>query len=197
MANWRANLSFFSFSNVMYTPLQETAALADFSRTPYEISHSKSTESEKRMFAKLFWKSHRILISFKHLDTHFLDLFWGFFFSCFVQSYILYWPMYGCHLFLLKRSHFLSCIIKHGVWLWTPNTPHQNCSLNLQSIYILSWASFDFHQLHCNLPKSAQKIPVFISDSAPYSLCFSHNICIPPTPTMQSYFNPLIACQQV
>ena len=69
--------------------------------------------------------------------------------------------------------------------------------LIFRSIYIISCASFVFHQLHGNLPKSLRKTPMFISDSAPYSFRFVNNIYIPPTPTFRSDFNPLIACQKV
>ena len=69
--------------------------------------------------------------------------------------------------------------------------------LRLRSIYIISCASFVFHQLRGNFPKSLRITPMFISDSAPYSLRSSYNIYIPPTPTIRSDFNPLIACQQV
>ena len=37
--------------------------------------------------------------------------------------------------------------------------------------------------------QSLQNAPMFISDSAPYSLRSSNNIYIPPTPTIQSDFN--------
>ena len=67
--------------------------------------------------------------------------------------------------------------------------------LSLRSIYIISCASFVFDQLHGNLPKSLRKTPMFISDSAPYTLRSSNNIYIPPTPTIRSDFNPHIACQ--
>ena len=69
--------------------------------------------------------------------------------------------------------------------------------LSLQSIYFISCASFVFHQLHGNLPKSLRETPVFISDLAPYSLRSSNDVYIPPAPTIRSDFNPLVACQQV
>ena len=69
--------------------------------------------------------------------------------------------------------------------------------LSLRSIYIISCASFVFHQIHGNLPKSLQETPLFISDSAPYSLRSSNNMYIPPTPAIWSDFNYLIAYQHV
>ena len=69
--------------------------------------------------------------------------------------------------------------------------------LSLRSIYIISSASFVFHQLYGNLPKSLRISRMFISDLTPYSLRSSNDIYIPPIPTIQSDFNSLIACQQV
>ena len=47
-------------------------------------------------------------------------------FFCLVQSYVSYCPI--CLLFRLRCGHFPSCIIKHGVWLWTPTVLHQHRS---------------------------------------------------------------------
>ena len=69
--------------------------------------------------------------------------------------------------------------------------------LNLQSLNILCCVSFVFHLILGNLPKSLQKTPVFISDSAPFNLRSSRKICIPSTPILRSDFKPPFASQRV
>ena len=118
-------------------------------------------------------------------------------FFCLVQSYVSYCPIVWMSTFPSTLRSLSVMYDKTRRLVMDTNRSSPRPLLNLQSIYILSCASFVFHQLHGNLPKSLQKTPQFISDSAPYNLRSSHNICIPPTPTVRSDFNPLIACHQV
>ena len=113
-------------------------------------------------------------------------------FFCLVQSYVSYYPIVWMSTFpsTLRSLSVMHNKARHLVMDTNRSSPTP--LLSLQYIYIVSCASFVFHQLHGNLRKSGQKTPVFISDSAPYSLRSSYNICIPPTPTIRSDFNPLI-----
>ena len=49
-------------------------------------------------------------------------------FFCLVQSYVSYCPIVWILFFRLRCGQFPSCIIKHGVWLWTPTVLHQRSS---------------------------------------------------------------------
>ena len=55
--------------------------------------------------------------------------------------------LHGCLFFRLHCGHFLSCITKHGVWLWTPTVPHQHRSqihslFTVFFVFQLSFISF-------------------------------------------------------
>ena len=50
------------------------------------------------------------------------------FFSVLSSHMFLIALLYGCLLFRLRCGHFLLCIIRHGVWLWTPTVLHQHRS---------------------------------------------------------------------
>ena len=118
-------------------------------------------------------------------------------FFCLVQSYVSYCPIVWMSTFpsTLRSLSVMHNKARRLVMDTNRSSPPQ--LLSLRSIYIISCASFVFDQLHGNLPKSLRRTPMFISDSAPYSLRSSNNIHIPPTPIVRSDFNPHIDCQQV
>ena len=112
-----------------------------------------------------------------------------------VQSYVSYCPIVWMSTFP-STLRSLS-VMYNKVWRLVMDTNRSSSTplLSLRSICIISCSAFVFHQLHGNLPKSLPKTPMFMSDSAPYSLRSSNNMYIPPTPSIRSDFNPLIACQ--
>ena len=93
-------------------------------------------------------------------------------FFCLVQSHVSYCPIVWMSTF---PSTLRSLSVMHNKarrLVMDTNRSSPTPLLSLQSIYIISCASFVFHKLHGNLPKYLQETPVFISDSVPYSLRF-------------------------
>ena len=69
--------------------------------------------------------------------------------------------------------------------------------LGLRSLYSLSCASFNFHQLRGDVPTALQTTPSFVTVSSTHHLRNSRNINILFTLSVSSDFNPLTACHIV
>ena len=69
--------------------------------------------------------------------------------------------------------------------------------LGLRSLYSLSCASFNFHQLSCDVPTALQTTPSFVTDRSTYHLRNSRNINILFTSSVSSDFNPITVCHIV
>ena len=121
-------------------------------------------------------------------------------FHCLVQSYVSYCPT----IWMSTFSSFLKPLSK----LYDKARrliQETNCSttnptsllLDLQSLYILSCASFTFHQIHGDVPTALQTTPSFVTDRSSHHLRNSRNINILFTPSVRSDFNPLTACHIV